>query len=311
MRWIGLSLLTGIVITSLSAQVSYGLPQKPDSAISKERCEKGEKDHGFAFIPEGTFASGSDQAERNYAYQISAQADASRPELIPQAEKELRERKWFDREPLRQIRTLAAFCLGRNLITNADYQSFVQATKRQPPGISEADYQRQGFLVHAYAEVKPYLWTGSRYPEGAARRPVVLVSYEDAVAFAQWQGQKDGHTYRLPTAEEWEKASRGTDGRYFPWGTPWRNDGTNWAGSKREQTSEVGAFPLSRSLYGVEDMTGNVFQYTSTLEQNQTVVVMKGCGWDDSPGFCRAAYRHTRPVQSRHILFGFRLLREE
>jgi toxoflavin biosynthesis protein ToxD len=58
-------------------------------------------------------------------------------------------------------------------------------------------------------------------------------------------------------------------------------------------------------------MTGNVFQYTSTLEQNQTVVVMKGCGWDDSPGFCRAAYRHTRPIQSRHILFGFRLVRDK
>ena len=59
-------------------------------------------------------------------------------------------------------------------------------------------------------------------------------------------------------------------------------------------------------------MAGNVFEYTSTLQQrgDLTVAVMKGCSWDDLPGFCRAAYRHTRPVQSRHILFGFRLVLE-
>ncbi|MEO0770863.1 MAG: sulfatase-modifying factor protein, partial [Cyanobacteria bacterium J06649_4] len=39
-------------------------------------------------------------------------------------------------------------------------------------------------------------------------------------------------------------------------------------------------------------------------------VLLKGCGWDDYPGFCRAAYQHDRPVASRHILFGFRLVLE-
>jgi formylglycine-generating enzyme required for sulfatase activity len=55
-------------------------------------------------------------------------------------------------------------------------------------------------------------------------------------------------------------------------------------------------------------MAGNVFEFTSTLGNGQSTVVMKGCSWDDSPGLCRAAYRHTRPVTSRHILFGFRLV---
>ncbi|MGI8936560.1 MAG: SUMF1/EgtB/PvdO family nonheme iron enzyme, partial [Phormidesmis sp.] len=61
--------------------------------------------------------------------------------------------------------------------------------------------------------------------------------------------------------------------------------------------------------YGIEDMAGNVFEYTSTLT-DESEVILKGCGWDDYPGFCRAAYQHDRPIDSRHILFGFRLVVE-
>ena len=73
--------------------------------------------------------------------------------------------------------------------------------------------------------------------------------------------------------------------------------------------SAIAEFPLSRTGEGVEDMAGNVFEYTSTLELRGLAKrsVMKSCSWDDLPGFCRAAYRHTRPIESRHILFGFRL----
>ena len=77
-------------------------------------------------------------------------------------------------------------------------------------------------------------------------------------------------------------------------------------------TSPVAAFPAGRSPYGADGMAGQVFEFTSTLVEaaGGMRAVMKNCGWDDSPGFCRAAYRHTRPVTSRHILIGFRLVRE-
>jgi hypothetical protein len=57
-------------------------------------------------------------------------------------------------------------------------------------------------------------------------------------------------------------------------------------------------------------MAGNVFEYTATLRDTNRgrSSVMKSCSWDDLPGFCRAAYEHTRPVDSRHILLGFRLV---
>jgi toxoflavin biosynthesis protein ToxD len=277
------------------------------STITREQCET---DRAFVFIPSGEFILGSDQQERDFAYNISAQEIAKTTGNVEQAEQELRQTGWFDHEIPRQTASLSGYCIRRNLVTNQEYQQFVQATGYQTPGISEAEYQKQGFLVHPYSKVRSFLWSKGKYPPGKAEHPVVLVSYKDALAYARWLGEKTGKTYRLPTTEEWEKAARGKEGRYFPWGNNWLAEGTNAGGSGLNYTSAIATFPLSRSVYGVEDMAGNVFEYTSSLKWYGTQSVMKGCSWDDLPGFCRAAYQHTRPINSRHILFGFRLVKE-
>ncbi|MEM6590790.1 MAG: SUMF1/EgtB/PvdO family nonheme iron enzyme [Cyanobacteria bacterium P01_C01_bin.73] len=294
------------VLAACLISLAYGC--QSDGPISRDRCLA---QPGFVYIPAGAFIAGSDRAERDYAYQISAEASADGPEAIAEAEANLRQRRWFEFEPERQTLTLSALCIAQQPVTNRDYQAFVQATGHRSPRISAADYQVQGFLVHPYAEVEPYLWAAQQFPAGEADHPVVLVSYADAIAYAQWRGTQDGQSYRLPTAEEWEKAARGADGQYFPWGNQWQADATNWAQQGEYHTSPVNAYPLSRSPYSVDDMAGNVFEYTSTLEpgrDSQSEVVMKGCSWDDLPGFCRGAYRHKRPQSSRHILFGFRLV---
>lgn len=327
--------------SSPSANISLGDASgtSPNALIDRQkRCEQ---DDDFAWIPAGPFIYGSDRTERDYGYQISARAIAQAsthrssadslsgpptPEAIAQAEANLRRNRWFEREPDRQERSLPGVCLQRNLVTNIDYQTFIKATGHRSPYISEQDYQDQGFLVHPYQTVLTYLWVDQAFPEGQALHPVVLVSYDDALAYAQWKSQQDHTSYRLPTAEEWEKAARGTDGRYFPWGHEWFDQATNWSQSAASNdgiedsggeldtqgTSAIAHFPLSRSIYGVEDMAGNVFEYTSTFRRRPQNLraVMKGCSWDDWPGFCRAAYEHTRPVDSRHILFGFRLVNE-
>ncbi|MGF1603578.1 MAG: formylglycine-generating enzyme family protein [Thermosynechococcaceae cyanobacterium] len=295
-----------LLFTTLALALATSLTQCTASGKIAQTTPDCEDQPGFTLIEAGEFIAGSDRKERDYAYQISADSVTSAP-----SETELRQSRWFEGEPKREVRSQPTFCISRNLVTNADYQVFVKATGHPSPGISEADYQTQGFLVHPYGKVRPYLWRGNQYPTGTAKHPVVLISEADAQAFAQWKGQQDGVTYRLPTALEWEKAARGTKGQYFPWGNQWRQDATHWGGSGQDRTSEIGAYPLSRSVYGVEDMAGNVFEYTSTRTERrgQSATVMKGCGWDDLPGFCRAAYRHARPLGSRHILFGFRLVR--
>jgi formylglycine-generating enzyme required for sulfatase activity len=278
-----------------------------NSSSSSKNCQQ---DPAFVSIPEGKFIAGSDMAERDYAYQISAESIATNKNEIKQTEQNLRQTGWFDRENPRTTIKTDAFCIGRNLVTNQEYLTFVKATGYKTPGISEAEYQKQGFLVHPYSEVEAFLWKNNQYPAGKAKHPVVLVSYEDALAYAKWKEEQTGKTYRLPTAIEWEKAARGNDGRYFPWGNQWRNDATNSGESKLKDTTEIATYPLSRSVYGVEDMAGNVFEFTSTLKTTTKgqVSVMKGCSWDDFSGFCRAAYQHTRAIESRHILFGFRLI---
>lgn len=276
-------------------------PSPEELAAVRQNCGS---DDAFVWVEAGEYVAGSDTAERDYAYQISAEAAADSEAGVAQAEQRLRQQGWFDGEADRQTASLPGFCVGKFLVTNQDYRAFVLATGHRAPGISESAYQEQGFLVHPYGDVRPFLWADS-FPEGKADHPVVLISYDDAVAYAEWRGARDGVSYRLPTAAEWEKAARGTDGQYFPWGNEWQADATNW-GERSGDTNPVGAFP-DRSPYGVADMAGNVFEYTSTQQGGKAV--MKGCSWDDLPGFCRGAYRHTRPVDSRHILFGFRLVR--
>lgn len=97
-------------------------------------------------------------------------------------------------------------------VTNEQYKQFIDETKREKLPYSKEDW------------AKPYKWDTEKktYPEGLENHPVVLVSYEDAVAFCEWRSKKEGKTdkdsYRLPTEEDWEKAARGEDGREYPWG---------------------------------------------------------------------------------------------
>ena len=306
----GLGRLLGLV--TLAGTIAFTLgctPQSSPAPITPKNCEA---DGEFIFIKAGEFVMGSDRRERDYGYRISAQVAAETQSEIDEREQQLRQKRWFDQEIPRQVKTLPAFCIHRHLVTKLEYQAFIQATGHPAPGISQTEYQDQGFRVHPYAKVRTFLWQGDHYPINDAEHPVVLVSYDDAQTFARWKSQQDRFRYRLPTAAEWEKAARSSDGRYFPWGNQWQAEATNWAGSGRDRTSAIGAYPLSRSPYGVEDMAGNVFEFTATLTTRGTQMrsVMKGCSWDDLPGFCRAAYRHTRPLQSKHILFGFRLVKE-
>ena len=128
---------------------------------------------------------------------------------------------------------LNSFHINPFPVTNQDYREFVAVTGHRTP-------------IH---------WQRGTFPAGLGNHPVANVSWTDAKAYADWSGA------RLPTEAEWEKASRGTDERPYPWGERFvegeRCNSTNIIGT----TTPVDEFPDGRSPYGIWDMAGNIYEW--------------------------------------------------
>jgi len=114
-----------------------------------------------------------------------------------------------------------------------------------------------------------------RAPWANENHPVVYVSSKDAANFCQWLSARDSRKYRLPTEAEWEYAARGSDNRTYPWGerldsgeyAKFADRRTSFAWSDRyidcgyAETAPVGSYPKGASPFGIEDLSGNVFEW--------------------------------------------------
>lgn len=147
--------------------------------------------------------------------------------------------------------SIASFYIDRWQVTNAEYKKFIDAT-----GYPIPNYDVQ------WCNTSSYNWDVNTrtFPEGKAEHPVVLVTWEDALAYAAW-AQK-----RLPTEAEWELAARGVSARRYPWGNDFLLNHCNSAEAGWGGTYPVGTFsPQGDTPEGVIDMVGNVWEWTSSL----------------------------------------------
>jgi formylglycine-generating enzyme required for sulfatase activity len=210
-----------------------------------------------------------------------------------------------DEEPQRSV-TLPVYNIARYPVTVAEYALFVRAGHAGPP------------RSELYGEILDW-----QTQLGKLDHPVVMVSWHDAVAYAIWLSDLTGEQWRLPTEAEWEKAARGTDGRIYPWGDA--SDKSRYYNTSEfviKDTTPVGSYPSGTSPYGVEDMAGNVLEwtgsqyrlypYTISGEREDHIIigdrVLRGSSWIGVASDVRAAHRNRTSLDVFNIYIGFRLV---
>ena len=155
----------------------------------------------------------------------------------------------------------------------------------------------------------PYLWETEPFDD--PEQPVVGVSWYEADAYARWltESENDGHTYRLPTEEEWERAARGDKGRIYPWEGEFDKDKCNNTESGLGKPSRVTAYPNGVSPYGCYDMAGNVWEWTSSYNKDKDVYTLRGGSFSVNSFFCRCTSRGNNSPSDRGSNIGFRCAR--
>jgi iron(II)-dependent oxidoreductase len=209
----------------------------------------------------------------------------------------------YDEKPCHKV-YLDAFWIDCYEVTNRHYKMFVDETGHKAPYV-DTDW------------ASPYNWEIGSYPAGRADYPVVLVSWEDATAYAAWAGK------RLPTEAEWEKAARGgLAKKYYPWGNKIDKLHASYFTSITIKNEMKPAGSLIQNPYGIYDIAGNVWEWCadwygkpyyrmSPYENPQgpeegRYRVFRGGSWTSNEEFLRCSERAKNvPVYRSHVL-GFR-----
>jgi sulfatase modifying factor 1 len=194
---------------------------------------------------------------------------------------------------------LDPFELGVYAVSRAEYECFLNASRREPP----CDWSHPPFTQ--------------------ADLPVVGVSWNDAIAYCAWRSELDGQLVRLPTEAEWECAARGNQQALFPWGDAvpvWIPNGGRgplqapWPVSVGEP-NDFGIFGIAANVHEWCADWYDKDYYRRSPEHNPAGPDLglrraaRGGAWRHASTICRVTLRSKLDPTFRYNDFGFRIAR--
>jgi len=252
----------------------------------------------LVYVPEGCFDMGSSEEEIAQAMQACVSIYEGAPFPCDTSQ--------YEREGPQHEVCLEPFWIGQTEVTNRQYAACVEAGACDPP-VERTYYDDPAFSDH----------------------PVTNVPWLSAAAYAAWAGG------RLPTEAEWEYAARGRQARVYPWGDTFEKGDLNycdvncdvyfWADTSFDDgyalTAPDGTYVAGSSWVGALDMSGNVWEWVSSLFKEYPYDandgredpgaagerVLRGGACDLSYIDLRSAMRYTLPAGGTCRGYGFRI----
>jgi formylglycine-generating enzyme len=269
-------------------------------------------------VEAGDFMMGSQQSGEEIADRFGGRFWATESDL-------------HNEQPRRRVRITRPFFVGVHEVTREKFAQFIDAERRRRAyGTKE-----NGEVV----EINGLSWRAPGF-EQTGSHPVVLLSWNDAVAFCEWLSRKESRVYRLPTEAEWEYIARGGSHSTFPWGDD-PDDGRGWSNAADLSakdvfedwvtfswsdgfvfTAPVGSFRPNE--WGLYDVIGNVWEWCSDLYagpyeagdavdpvnlEHGLIRVLRGGSWRHAPVYCRSSVRYALDPEVAVDFAGFRIVR--
>lgn len=184
-----------------------------------------------------------------------------------------------------------SFYIGQFPVTNLQYSYYLQYNSK---------------------EALPLGWK-TRFPVSETEQhPVTGITWHEANKFCQWLTQITKTLHRLPSCYEWEKASRGIDGRIYPWSEPITIESAcNSLENGINRTTVVNNYSKGKSVFGVWDTVGNVWEWTSTSKDIDELYIVKGGSYFSNKEEI-SCYTHESFSATKKLPFiGFRILKEK
>ena len=285
-----------------------GIPPGAQAPLAVVLPPRGTLGEGERYVPAGWFASGGD----------------------PEAMLALPARRlWCD-----------GFVMQRFAVTYRAYHAFLDHlvdTGREAEALRHAP---QGRSAIGEAVPKPWRRDASGHfhlqpdedgDEPPLDAPVMLVDWEAASAYAAWLAEAHPRPWRLPGELEWEKAARGVDGRWLPWGDhhdpSWSRVRASWRGRAHGDYGWVAVdrYPVDESVYGIRGLAGNARAWCvadrgvaeggrvvpptpAELARGGAPRVARGGSWGSRPWELRSASRAPLAEDYRNVFVGIRLV---